>query len=348
MKNVDLEKTINKEECRQLCVGFYCPYAIGDMIASLKMLYALKAIFNAKVIIFCRKNIQTLVESLDFVDGFEVINPFKSENLTSILEKINSYYFDYIIPYHSRSSEIKFLLQSNAKYIIARLKWISFFHPRCITFSFKKRFFRNKSIKTRMPHCIRKINPKLFDEKIKNLCFDTRIKIPTKNQIFIQNFLNSYKLKEKDFIVINPFAITTSYNLSIQDYITLICKASLMKKVIIPTYEVVHQEFMEQINSLDTLLNKQIFIFKNNEDILNLVALLNYSKCLISPSTGTIHLATNLEIPSIGLYPYKDDVQWPTFNKNYVFIPKPQKELSKQEINEIIEECLDRLKQLLD
>ncbi|MBZ7934394.1 glycosyltransferase family 9 protein [Campylobacter sp. RM3125] len=320
------------------------------MVATLDMLYAIKTIFKAKVIVFGAKNTQKLLENFDFIDKVEIIDFAARGGNQQVLKQINSFYCDYLIAFHAKSFLVKFLLQTNVKRIIIRLKWLSFLSPRCITIniSFIKRFFKDRSERAKFLYYARKINPKLYDEKIKNLCFNTRIKIPTKNQIFIQNFLNSYKLKEKDFIIINPFAVSTPYNLSIQDYIALICKASLMKKVIIPTYEAVHQEFMEQINSLDTLLNKQIFIFKNDEDILNLAALLYYSKCLISPSTGTIHLATNLEIPSIGLYPYKDDEQWPTFNKNYVFIPKPQKELSKQEIDEIIEECLDRLKQMLD
>lgn len=197
-----------------------------------------------------------------------------------------------------------------------------------------------------MLYYVRKINPKLYDKKINTLTFNNQILIPSKNQELIKEFLMSCNLKEKDFIIINPFAITTPYNLSINCYIKLICKASLKYKIVIPTFDVVHQNFIDNLSSFKNIDKNQIYIFKN-DDILNLLALLYFSKCLISPSTGTIHLASNIKIPSIGLYPFKDDLYWKTFNQNYVFIPKKQNDLSKSESEEIIEEVLKRLDELM-
>ncbi|TEY02032.1 glycosyltransferase family 9 protein [Campylobacter sp. US33a] len=319
------------------------------MVASLDMLYAIKTIFKAKLVVFGAKNTQKLLQNFDFIDNFELISSSAKENYPQIIKQINAHHCDYLIAFHSKSFLIKFLLQSNAKRIIIRLKWLSFLNFRCITIndSFIKKFFKDKTIRAKMLYYARKINPKLYDKKINTLTFNNQIPIPLKNKNIIKEFLMSHNLKEKDFLIINPFAITTPYNLSINCYIKLICKASLKYKIVIPTFEAVHQNFIDNLNSFKNADKNQIYIFKNDDDILNLLALLYFSKCLISPSTGTIHLASNIKIPSIGLYLYKDDLYWKTFNQNYVFISKKQSDLSKSESEEIIEEVLKRLDELM-
>ncbi|WP_367301900.1 glycosyltransferase family 9 protein [Campylobacter sp. P255] len=68
----------------------------------------------------------------------------------------------------------------------------------------------------------------------------------------------------------------------------------------------------------------------------------------MSPSTGPIHIASNMKIPSIGLYPKKDSIFWPTYNKDYVFIDKKYNELSHNEINKIITSVIDKLKNYIN
>ncbi|WP_391530072.1 glycosyltransferase family 9 protein [Campylobacter lari] len=82
--------------------------------------------------------------------------------------------------------------------------------------------------------------------------------------------------------------------------------------------------------------------------MLNLVELISQSKCIISPSTGPIHIASNIKIPSIGLYPKKDSIFWPTYNKDYVFIDKKCNELLCHEIDKIIADVIDRLKKYIN
>lgn len=55
-----------------------------------------------------------------------------------------------------------------------------------------------------------------------------------------------------------------------------------------------------------------------------------------------------MKIPSIGLYPKKDSIFWPTYNKDYVFIDKKYNELSHNEINKIITSVIDKLKNYIN
>ncbi|MCR6576649.1 glycosyltransferase family 9 protein [Campylobacter insulaenigrae] len=118
--------------------------------------------------------------------------------------------------------------------------------------------------------------------------------------------------------------------------------------IVVPTYDDIHDIFIKNIKQHNTKLLAQIHIFKNNNDILNLAELISRSKCIISPSTGPIHIASNMKISSIGLYPKKDSIYWPTYNKDYVFIDKKYSELSNNEVNKIIIDVIDRLKKYIN
>lgn len=194
----------------------------------------------------------------------------------------------------------------------------------------------------------RKVNAKIFDEKIKNLEFKTQIQSNLTHKNLITDFLNQSKIK--DFIILNPFSITSNSTL---DTISFLKLAKNIKQnypkidIIVPTYNLVHDDFMDKLLGYDKNLLKEIVIFKNNDDILNLAELISRSICVISPSTGLIHIATNLKISSIALYPPKDEIFWPTYNNDYVFIKKSKDELSEDEKRELIADITRRLEKYI-
>lgn len=53
-----------------------------------------------------------------------------------------------------------------------------------------------------------------------------------------------------------------------------------------------------------------VAIFKNNADLLNLVAMSARLNALISVDTGNIHIADNLQIPTLGIYTRKMIKKW--------------------------------------
>ena len=200
-----------------------------------------------------------------------------------------------------------------------------------------------------MLYCARKINPKLFDLEIKNLECNIQIKTKEIHRQKITAFVKDIG-NPKEFILINPFSLIAKYTLDIKDWIDL--TKQIHKKypklcIIVPTYEAVHQNFIEEVKNFDEDILNYLYIFKNDEDILNLCELLAHSKLLISPSTGTIHLASNLKINSIGLYSIQDIKFWETYNKDYVLLKKKRDEMNDKEVQNIIEEVLKKLENYL-
>ncbi|CAM4144123.1 glycosyltransferase family 9 protein [Campylobacter armoricus] len=316
------------------------------MIVSLDMLYAIKHIYHAKVIVFCRKNTENILKNFDFIDNIELIDKIDK----NIIPQINKYPIDYLISFHAKSFLIKLLINTNTKYIIVKAKFVSIFSLKCKTIftSITKRFFKNRSDRDRMLYYARKINSSIFDIKIKNLEFKTQIQTNAIHKILINDFLRKNEIK--NFVILNPFSITSKHTLDIISFLKL---AKNIKKnyqnisIVIPTYELVHDDFIDEIHKYDKNLLEEIIVFKNNSDILNLAELISRSKCIISPSTGAIHIATNLKIPSIALYPPKDEIFWPTYNKDYIIITKTQNNLREDEKQEFIENITKRLKKYL-
>lgn len=330
-----------------LKIGYYCPDALGDMITSLDMLYALKYIYNAKIIVFARNNTLSLLKSLGFIDYIEILeNSIKQENL----EKINQYSLDYIISYKANTFLIDLFIKSNAKKVITRLKIRSFFSIKCKTLWIKslKRLYNKKTERDRLLFYARKINARIFDKKIKNLEFKTQIKTNVTHKNLIKNFLNQNEIKR--FIVLNPFGITSNTTLDTISFLKLAKNIRQIYQdvsIVIPTYDLVHDHFINELYGYDKNLSKEIIIFKNNDDILNLAELILKSICVISPSTGTTHLATNLKVFSIALYPLGDEVLWPTYNKDYIFIKNAKDNLSEDEKQEIIINIIKKLEKYL-
>ncbi|QBL12802.1 hypothetical protein A9460_00020 [Campylobacter volucris] len=87
----------------KLNIGYYCSTQIGDTILSLKMLYSIKHIYNAKIIIFIENhNLKNLL-NLNFIDQIQLINK------NNIIQKINNHKLDYLISYISTYSTIQLL-----------------------------------------------------------------------------------------------------------------------------------------------------------------------------------------------------------------------------------------------
>ena len=142
--------------------------------------------------------------------------------------------------------------------------------------------------------------------------------------------------------MINPFNINNSHTLPQNAWLDLIAKFSAISyfKVLIATYPKVHRDFMQALLSYDPSL--KVLIFQNNNDLQNLIALTKMVHCLISPSTGTTHLAINLKIPTIGLYAEYDKNQWGHRDIHYISIPAPANMLTQEQCENIITQSLQK------
>ncbi len=61
---------------------------------------------------------------------------------------------------------------------------------------------------------------------------------------------------------------------------------------------------------LQSFNTPNVAIFENNSDLLNLVAMIARFYALISVDTGSVHIADNLQIPTLGIYTRKMAKRW--------------------------------------
>ncbi|WP_139454085.1 hypothetical protein [Campylobacter armoricus] len=114
-----------------------------------------------------------------------------------------------------------------------------------------------------MLYYARKINYSIFDIKIKNLEFKTQIQTNVIHKILINDFLRKNEIK--NFIILNPFSITSKHTLDIISFLKL---AKNIKKnyqnisIVIPTYKLVHDDFIDEIHKYDKNLLEEIIVFK--------------------------------------------------------------------------------------
>lgn len=153
-------------------------------------------------------------------------------------------------------------------------------------------------------------------------------------------------------ICINPFSNAATHTLPLEAFLELISKVLALPNVcvLLITFPSVHNEFMSQVQSHQELWTQKskLFIYQNDNTLSNLIALLGFQSLLISPSTGTIHLASNLGIKTIGLYSRKDTTRWATHDKIYTIIPKEKSLLTQKHCAKIIDKTLSQIQSLID
>lgn len=325
-------------------VGFIYFHGLGDNILTFDALYAIKTIYQCKLIVFGNALFANLLKYCDFVD--EVVDI--KNDIQSHLSLINSYNLDYAILPKCKTSYLKALNQSNIHTIIAPIKIPSLLSRKCKTpslLSFLK--YRKMSMKERSLYVAREINPKLFDSQFPKLNPPT-IQTSKQHKQTIVHFLSHHQIhKSHKLILINPFSITAAHSLSLKAFLQLMSKVSNIPQCIplVITYPKVHTQFMQGLQNFQVgggAINS-LLIYENNSDVLNLIELISYTHCVISPSTGIIHIASHLSIPTIGLYGIGDLPEWATKDQRYVFIQSPKDQISPKEEELIIDKTLEVL-----
>lgn len=159
----------------------------------------------------------------------------------------------------------------------------------------------------------------------------------------------------KFLVLINPFCLTADKNLTPNGWLKLMDKIS-QKGCFIPvvaTYDKVHDEFIKSLESYDansenprTPLKNRIIIYQNDSSFHYLGALIEQMSCVISPSTGTLHLGSNLYIPTIALVSEVDTRRWGTPDARYVVLDTPAESISQSEEDAAINRAIELLEQI--
>lgn len=154
-------------------------------------------------------------------------------------------------------------------------------------------------------------------------------------------------------VCVNPFSIMASHTLHLESYLTLIDKIAALPNCIpcICTYGKTHallEKALQDYNSTHSCtLQDRCIIYHNQGDLHNLAAFLESMSCIITPSTGALHLAENLFTPSIALVSLKDTKRWGSQDKRYCIIKEPLAHITKSQESAIIESTFAMLQSLL-
>ncbi|RDU61458.1 glycosyltransferase family 9 protein [Helicobacter sp. MIT 14-3879] len=370
-----------------MTVGFIHHYGLGDNILAFRALYECKRFYRCRLIVFGNALMMRLLQCCSFVDKIIDIHVLDKESALTIKKyhcdyliltnPKSSYISDLRICQTTiiTGTKIPSLFSSYCKtvpiFLLPQYRKMNVAEILCVLVR-KINPTVYDAEKTKLENLIN--NPHLQQADSKECLTDTlpyssinyKIQTSEEHQTSISAFLQkAFHAACSPFylIAINPFCIAAQYSLPSLAWLELIDRVSQIPscKVLVVTYPTVHEEFIQDIKHFDTkstitngsikqsknILLNRITLFQNNYDVLNLAEILSRVSLLISPSTGAIHLASNLRIPSIGLYSHKDTRKWATYDRRYVIINKPKEELDSRECHHIISETLHTLESLI-
>ena len=301
-------------------IAFDRRLGVGDIISSIPAFYMIKRLYpQAKFTLITNKIGASLCKNYDFIDEILVENvDFELKNLPKILDEKG---VEVLILGHRTSKNIKLFKKSKVSKIISWRHLHSLFSSR---FKHPKHIKRLQRLEIlRCLDLIKMINPKIYSQNIDKFTPDTamlnviRLKTCEKNKIFVDNFLRdifneNYKnestniqAKPYKIIALSPFGLSSkNYNLKINDWIELAKNlASEFKDTLF-----VFMNFKGSGYEFAPFNEKNIRVFMNDEDLLNLVELTSRLSLCISLSTGNIHIADNLGIDTLGFFAKTDEI----------------------------------------
>ncbi len=315
-------------------VGFFRVGLFGDIIVALHGIYATKVLYpNARLIIYTSAYGELIYPHFWFID--EVVN-IETYELEKLATHIDSKHFDLFILTNPNRKYCALLAQTHCKRIYSFLSAGNFFRWRFKTLFYSRAYSTTPHYK-RILNLVCSTAQAYHDTNIFDFSQIT-ITPQTHNKVFIEQFLTQNNIDKKNTIIlINPFVRSAFCNLTLKGWEILIHKLADTYPhftFIIPTYQANPTIHI-------TATNNNIFIFYNNHDVLNLAALLNHTTLLISPSTGTSHLANNLNIPMIWLCSKSDSKKWMGDNMQsdlFVILPTTTQNMTQTQENHAIDQ----------
>lgn len=305
-------------------IAFDRRLGVGDILASVPSFYVCKMLYpDAKFVLITNKIGASLCRTYKFIDEILIENiDFTQENLPQILEKKS---VNILILGHRTSKNIKMAKQSKVPFIITWLHLHSIFSPN---FHHPKYIKRLKRLEIR--RCldlVREINPRKFDENFANLelkNLDIKIKTEAKNKEFIDSFLQKCGVEKYEKIVaLSPFGLSSAnFNLALSDWIAL---GEILAREN-PQILFIFENFQGSNAEFPAFKAPNLKEFKNDDDLLNLVALTQKTQLCISMSTGNIHIADICGVNALGFFAKTDEILFACGNYggawDAVFLPK--------------------------
>lgn len=315
----------------QTKIAYYRNLFIGDSIIALDSIYAIKALYPSAFLVVYTGDIGVRIFSkFDFID--EIVN-IQNLSKEQIIKSLDSFAFDYLILTQPNRRHTSIASASNAKVIISyamwhnifRRFWGNIFSTKIFGKIFSKIFYKsefrqfkrvfysvafgNTPNYKRLLSLVREIDTLHYDSSKIDFTPTRFPPSPTHIDFLKQNL----KIPKGCKILINPYSNSSPISLTPKGFSTLattLAKALPQAQIIISSFEGAPRLPLEYDSLNSKVVARNIHIFKNNHDLGNLIELVRSVDLLISPSTGTIHIADNLGIKIIGLYSKRDMRLW--------------------------------------
>lgn len=333
----------------QTKIAYYRNLFIGDSIIALDSIYAIKALYPSAFLVVYTGDIGVRIFSkFDFIDEIVNIQNLSKEQIIKSLDSFAFDYLILTQPNRrhtsiASASNAKVVISYAMWHNTLKRFWGNIFGAKisnkifckilgekifgkvfgeCKIFrkyeprQFKRVFysvaFGNTPNYKRLLSLVREIDAPHYDSS--KIDFTPTRFPPSHTHIeFLKQNLKTPPQSYK--ILINPYSNSSPISLTPQGFSTLattLAKALPQAQIIISSFEGAPRLPLESdsSNSKGGGEAKNIHIFKNSHDLGNLIELVRSVDLLISPSTGTIHIADNLGIKIIGLYSKRDMRLW--------------------------------------
>ena len=272
---------------------------VGDCVIAIKALYALRILYpKAKIVVFTNlKGGGQLYRYLDYVDSIiDVPNPAnKQEHAANLAKALQENPVDVLLLLHRTSWKLKVAKDSPAKLIITELHLHSLFSKKFKSPKMMISYFVHGTEK--VLRLVRKINPNYYDANIADIDFtQAKITIPNESEEKIQQFLASKNASAfRAVIGVNIFGSSAPFNFLPKDWENL--TKNLAKQF--PHLLFVMMTYEGNPYTFESFVEPNIVVFKNDTQLINLVALTAHLDLLLSLNTGNIHIADHLQIPTL-------------------------------------------------
>ena len=320
-----------------MTILFHRVNKIGDNVVAIRAIYAIKALFPSANLIVATNNIgANLYANLPFIDT--LLNVEANPNAICAIPNI-----DFFIITHRITANIALAKATNAKQIIIRAHLSTLCSPRFINdlnFTTKMRPESENLLRL-----VRLIDKQIFDSKIKSVDFgNAKLRFAKQNSDFVEKFLAQMWQNQMRQ---NAIGVGQNRNLadsneseSRESYESHeSCKSYESRKSRKPigvnffgsggvgyfsldSWREIVESLAIEFSAFDFVVlcppnarlepfsAQNVAIFTNNADLLNIVAMTARFYALISVDTGNVHIADNLQIPTLGIYTRKMLKRW--------------------------------------
>lgn len=298
---------------------------LGDMVLTLPLIKQIKDSFpGAEVTLIARTYVEPLVSGMDFIDEIYYTDRY-SEGIKDIF-RIKD--FDAVFFPRPRFNECFAAYQSNVRLRIgSAYRWYSVLFNKKVKDHRKKAEHHEAEYNLRMLSSItlenyplKLVKPKFNDQSMKTVIY----------------LITNNNISKDNFIILHPGSGGSSNDLPISSMIEIgnYLANDLNQNLIITGSKEEYQNCSEISLQIGGSVN-----VAGKLNMTELFVLISLSRCLVSNSTGVIHIAASLGIKTIGFYPnspHLSQKRWGPITNDSLIINPPLSQ-NKKKIDEMAE-----------